>query len=224
MSTCALLFFGKCPTPGRVKTRLARSLGDESAAALAEAFLRDGARRYGAVPSCAPVLAADRPHEPFWKEAFPLPWRIEGQGDGDLGKRLARAFSRELAGFRKVVAIGSDHPALPTEALARFLAEENAIWPTRDGGYAAILLSRADAVPRLFKGIDWSTDRVLVQTMERASADGIAMTRFPETYDVDDESDLDLLARDLSSRDVRAPDFPSHTWKVLRSLSRMSLR
>ena len=214
----ALVFFGKSPVPGKVKTRLARTLGASAAAALAEAFLRDGGRRYAGVPGCSPVLAADDPSDPFWRSAFPPPWRIEAQGEGDLGDRLARAFSREHRRFEKVAALGSDHPALPADGLSRLLAAANGVWPTRDGGYAAIVLSRSHASSRLFQDVEWSTSRVLAQTLARAAAAEIELARMPETYDVDEEEDLERLAADLAGRDPDAPDFPEHTWKALRAL------
>lgn len=214
----ALLLFGKRPAPGRVKTRLARSLGDEGAAALAAAFLRDASRRYAAVPGTVPILAADEPGDPFWPETFGPPWRIEDQGGGDLGERLNRAFERELGAYPKAAAIGADHPALPAADLERFLGEENAVWPTRDGGYAAILLSRAAAPGRLFETIEWSTNRVLAQTLARAGASGLRLTQWAPTDDVDEEADVDRLARDLAARDAAAPDFPRDTWTTLRRL------
>lgn len=223
----ALILFAKRPFPGRVKTRLARAIGAESAAALAEAFLRDGAARWSAMPGCAPVVAADAPDDPFWESVFPAPWRIEPQGEGDLGARLSRAFARELGRFPRAAAIGADHPSLPSVETGAFLREENAIWPARDGGYAAIVLSRGaaerlavDGAPAafLFEEIAWSTPRVLAQTVARAESRGVTLTRFPDTDDVDVPADLDRLARELASRDRSSPDFPSRTWEVLRSI------
>ena len=225
----ALLFFAKLPVPGRVKTRLARTVGAAAAAALAEAFLRDGAERWSAIAGVAPVLAADEPEAPFWRRTFRPPWRVEPQGPGDLGGRLARAFTRELALYDRAVAIGSDHPALPADAFALFLEQpESAVWPARDGGFAAILLSRRDArlvfppdgSRGLFDGIEWSTPRVLEQTIERAASLGARLERVAETDDVDAEEDLERLARELAARDRSAAGFPRHTWEALRSLGR----
>ena len=216
----ALLLFGKRPAPGRVKTRLARALGAENAAALAAAFLSDAARRYRAVPGTVPILAADEPGDPFWAATFPPPWRIEDQGGGDLGERLRRAFDRELAAHPKAAAIGSDHPALPADELGRFLAEDNAVWPTLDGGYAAIVLSRPARRSLPFERIDWSTDRVLAQTLERAVESGLPLTRWTPTADVDEPADVDRLARELAARDAASPDFPRDTWNALRLLGR----
>jgi len=226
-ASTALLLFAKRPEPGRVKTRLARAIGPDAAAALAEAFLRDGAARWAGVSGVEPVVAADAPDDPFFRSAFPPPWRIEPQGGGDLGARLARAFARELARFPRAAAIGADHPGLPAAGFRRFLGEENAVWPARDGGYAAILLSRPAAerlasggAPGafLFESIDWSTPRVLAQTLARAQARGVTLARLPETGDVDEPEDLEVLSRDLGARDRSAADFPRHTWEVLRAL------
>jgi len=221
LNPVALVLFGKVPLPGRVKTRLGRAIGRENAALLSESFLRDASRTFVALASpggLSPVLAADPAPHPFWTDAFPHPWRIEPQGEGDLGRRLARAFEREFGGHERVAVLGSDHPALPADALRRFLESSDAIWPTRDGGYAALILGRRPGVTALFEGIEWSTDAVFEQTVDRARRAGIALEVFPETYDVDRESDLELLARDLEGRDPADPGFPRATWEALGSV------
>jgi len=212
----ALVLYGKLPIPGQVKTRLAPRLGNRGAAALAEAFLRDAAEAYAELDGIVPVVAAGPdPSNSFWPTTFPAPWRIEPQGDGDLGERLRRAFRREFRSFPRVMAVGADHPSLPLDRLARFAAESDAVWPARDGGYAAILLSRSPRALELFDEIPWSTARVLDETAARARRAGISLTLYPETYDVDEPPDLDRLRRDLRERDRRAPGFPRHSWEAL---------
>ena len=224
MKSIGLVLFGKVPLAGSVKTRLARAIGPENAALLSESFLRDASRAFAALATerapgeLSPVLAGDPAPHPFWTDAFPPPWRIEPQGDGDLGARLARAFERELGRHDRVAVVGSDHPALPGDTLKRFLESSGAIWPTRDGGYAALIVGRRAGVAALFEEIDWSTGVVFEQTADRARRAGIDLEVFPETYDVDRESDLELLSRDLESRDPAAPDFPRATWNALGSV------
>jgi uncharacterized protein len=219
LSLVSLVLFGKAPRPGTVKTRLASALGAEGAAELAGAFLEDASSRYARLALARPVLAADPdPGDEFWRRHFGPPWTIAPQGDGDLGARLWRAFEREFHTCEKVCAVGADHPALPLDLFETFLSETGAVWPTRDGGYAAILLPRAGRAGELFEGIPWSTDRVLSATLERARAASIPLAVYPETYDVDEGADLDRLEEDLARRDPAAPDFPGRTWETLRKL------
>jgi rSAM/selenodomain-associated transferase 1 len=215
----ALVLFGKSPDRGKVKTRLAESVGEEGAASLSAAFLKDAAERYAHLPGVEPVLAADpEPETPFFQATFGPPWRRESQGAGDLGARLTRAFRRELAAFDRVAAVGADHPALPSAELDRFLSEGAAVWPAADGGYAAIVLSRPRRADGLFEGIDWSTERVLRQTLDQARRHAIELTVYPTTRDVDREEDLEPLAQLLASLDPRSRDFPRHTSAVLASI------
>ena len=224
MKPAALVLFGKVPLPGSVKTRLARRIGPDAAAALSEAFLRDAARGYSALAAARPfgeislVLAGDPLPHPFWSGVFPDPWRLEPQGEGDLGLRLAAAFRREFRRFERVAVLGADHPALPRAELERFLGSSDAIWPAHDGGYAALLLTRRGSVEELFRGISWSTGSVCAETIERARSVSLSLEVFPETYDVDREEDLRILAEDLAKRDAADPAFPRDTWKTLRLL------
>jgi hypothetical protein len=67
--------------------------------------------------------------------------------------------------------------------------------PARDGGYYLIGLKRAHH--RLFDAIDWSTSRVLAQTLERAAEIELDVELLPEWYDVDSTADLGLLCEEL---------------------------
>ncbi len=120
----SLILFARVPVAGRVKTRLAPRLTGEGALRLYRAFLEDASRLYGAVEAWEPVVATDPdPDAPELAELFPAPWRREAQAQGDLGEKLAAAFSKEFArGAPAAVAVGSDHPALPRLALAEALA------------------------------------------------------------------------------------------------------
>jgi rSAM/selenodomain-associated transferase 1 len=224
LKTTALVLFGKVPLPGRVKTRLASTIGTASAAALSEAFLRDASRGLLEISRGFPegevstVLAADPVPHPFWVEVFAPPWRIEAQGEGDLGRRLDAAFGREFERHEKVAVLGADHPALPGGMLRRFLQSSDAIWPTRDGGYAGLLLSRRSSVAALFEGMEWSTPTVCRETIERARRASIDLEVFPETEDVDRDEDLGRLAADLAGRDRGDRDFPRFTWEALHRL------
>jgi hypothetical protein len=61
---------------------------------------------------------------------------------------------------------------------------------------------------RLFERIDWSTERVLEQTLERASEIGLETALLPTWYDVDDAATLERLHRELSpAAGEAAPNF-----------------
>lgn len=204
MAGRTLLVLTKEPVPGRVKTRLARTVGDAAAASLAWALLTDvlvGAS--AAAARCRARLevwhAPDLPSGSLFglvARAAPAA-RLRPQGVGDLGERLARAFAG-ASGAR--VAVGSDAPALPAGALeAAFdgLYEPRAatLGPTADGGYYAIGLGAALA-PELLRGpIRWSTPHAREDTAAALEAAGAApVALLPPAVDVDDLASLRALA------------------------------
>ena len=56
--------------------------------------------------------------------------------------------------------------------------------PARDGGYWMIGMSRH--LPSLFDGIEWSTQKVLEQTMKKAAAQGESVSLLDTLEDIDD--------------------------------------
>lgn len=190
-----LLVFAKAPIPGRVKTRLARTIGDGAAAlayrALAERTLATAAaaRRAGVVANVELWLdpESDAATVEPWRERFGT--TIERQAGADLGARMRHALRASLARGRPAILIGTDVPGYDVAYLAAAAAalerRDAVIGPAVDGGYVLIGLARdVDA----FAGVPWSTERVLAATRSRlavegASHDELAPLRDVDTYD-----------------------------------------
>ena len=192
--------FAKAPVAGQVKTRLAPLLGLEGAARLharlvVRAIAEASASAVGAVELwCAP----DASHPFFVECAARHGVRLRVQGEGDLGRRMARAFATAHAEGSALVLVGSDCPALDRDALrsaATALREvDAAIAPAEDGGYGLIALARSHAP--LFDGIPWSTATVMAETRERLARSGLAWRELPRTWDVDRPEDYERLCRE----------------------------
>jgi hypothetical protein len=113
------------------------------------------------------------------------------------------------AGHASAVVLNSDSPTLPTSLLvetAEMLArpgDHAVLGPSIDGGY--YLLGIKQAHRRLFDDIDWSTDRVASQTLERAQEIGLDVHCLPAWYDVDDSQALRQLHAELFDGDSLDP-------------------
>ncbi|MHB1417133.1 MAG: TIGR04282 family arsenosugar biosynthesis glycosyltransferase [Chloroflexota bacterium] len=213
----ALAVMARYPQVGQVKTRLAVEIGAAAATDLYTGFLRDIYLR---------LSGPKRPWRLYW--AYTPVGRslatLLGEGNyvpqrgGDLGDRLHSVFRDLLGrGFRRVAIIGSDSPHLPVDwieqAFAALAEADVVLGPADDGGYYLIGLRQAHD---LFRGIAWSTEKVLAQTLERAKELGLTVALLPRTFDVDDGEGLDKL-RDCLDGDGRRRELP-HTSAVLAGL------
>ncbi len=203
----ALVVFAKVPVPGAVKTRLTSLLTPAEAADLYAAFLRDSLDAYRALPA-AVRLYLDAP-----AEAVPPDLVGEGvslhrqQGDG-LGARMLKAFVETfVAGFERIVIIGTDHPTLPLAFIGRAFEELTeplsvVLGPSDDGGY--YLLGMNDLHPDLFEGMTYSHGAVFEQTLRRANALAAHVSILPPWYDVDTPDTLRRLVADLDTTEEGA--------------------
>jgi len=220
-----LVLFARAPVAGLVKTRLAAVLSSEGAARLYRAFLEDASRVYVGPEWSSALYADPDPDEPCLAAIFGSPWRRERQREGDLGARLIGAFEAERSrGANAVLAVGSDHPALPRHSLRELFravtsGEDAAVIPARDGGYCAIALSRRAAPDTLFRGIPWSTDETLSVTLDSARRAGLRVAIAEPAYDVDRPEDLEQLATDLATRNPAEADYPSATAAALARIA-----
>ena len=214
-----VLVFAKSPRPGRVKTRLAGLLGPEGASRLYEALLTDTVLAVASVPGVRRVIACDPPEDLDWfVSRFGDGFQLTSQGPGDFGQRLHGCFEEAFAqGARRAVVVGSDLPTLNGSCIAgafRLLhSHDLVLGPADDGGY--YLMGLARMVPELFQDVDWSTDRVLDQTLDRARRARLTFTRLDAECDVDDGLSLRKLVRNLTRRPESTA---ANTRRVLREL------
>lgn len=199
-----LVVLAKQPLRGHSKTRLARSIGEEQAQGLAEAFVLDTLALVNAAREKRQALLAYSPPtaEPWFVRHAPSLTLIV-QADGDLGARIHSATSTAFArGAERCVVIGTDMPHLERaridEAFESLATDDLVLGPSEDGGYYLIALKRED--PRLFQEIDWSTAHVLGQTMQRATELGLTVKLLPTEFDIDDADDLTKLRGLLEQR------------------------
>lgn len=208
---CALGIMTKAPEAGKVKTRLTPPLTSTEAAALNECFLRDlsGSIVDAAARSPARGVAIYTPvgKESVYMEILPDGFLMIPQRGENFGERLSLAVTDLLAaGFSAVCLINSDSPTVPAENFAqasRALTKPGdriVLGPSDDGGYYLIGLKQMHH--RMFEQIDWSTERVLEQTLQRAKEVGISVKQLPYGFDVDDGETLQRLCEELMAIDV----------------------
>ncbi len=178
--------FARAPELGRVKTRLARVLGEEAAleayVELVEGTLRT--LEAGAFDCELWFEGAQNDTLRRWQSDYGLP--AFEQPKTDLGGRMLAA----IAAGAKVV-VGSDIPVLDAayveEALARLARADVVLGPVEDGGYC--LVGMNEPHPELFRSIEWSTATVIEQTLSRTTAARLNVALLDTLWDVDDHAD-----------------------------------
>jgi len=183
----------KAPRPGRVKTRLAREIGDVAAARFHRhntlaviRRLRDP--RWRLVLAVAPEAAQTAR---WWPPGLP---RVN-QGRGDLGARMARVFAQ--AGPGPALIVGSDIPRITAERIAAALralrGADAVLGPAPDGGYWLIGLRRQPAPRGLFDGVRWSGPQARADTIANVKATGLRIALADQLSDVDDAASYRAL-------------------------------
>lgn len=193
MTGTRVVIFAKAPVPGRVKTRLIPALGAHGAGRLAgEMLTHTVAEAVASGVDHVEICVDPHPAHPDWDRYIPHHLPLSGQGEGDLGERLARTARRVIDGGEKVMLIGTDCPALDRRriaAAARALETHDAvIYPAHDGGYVLLGLGRFDAT--IFEGIAWSTATVAADTIARIGTLGWSLHIGETLRDVDVPADL----------------------------------
>ena len=196
MSNNTLLIFTRNLVHGKVKTRLAATIGDDKALAVYRLLLEHTAQATKNIEATCIVYYSDAIAE---GDAWDNTYLKSVQQGNDLGERMANAFYDRLKnGYQKVGIIGTDCYELTSgiiaDAFQQLDQHDVVIGPALDGGY--YLLGIKTFYPQLFDGVAWSTDSVLEETLSRCRKLSLSCFLLPLLSDIDDEKDLahiDLL-------------------------------
>jgi uncharacterized protein len=198
-SAVSIAILAKAPIPGLAKTRLIPTIGAHAAAALQER-LTERAVITALAADVGPVTvwcAPDSTHDTFFKLVARARITLRPQPKGDLGSRMLAAAT---AANGPTLVIGTDCPAL-TEVHLRGAANtlrdgiDVILIPAEDGGY--VLIGMRSAQPTLFAGIAWGTKTVLADTRARIIEQRLVLSEQPPLWDVDTDSDLARLEREI---------------------------
>ncbi|MDR7128322.1 rSAM/selenodomain-associated transferase 1 [Algoriphagus sp. 4150] len=189
-----LLIFQKNAELGKVKTRLAATLGDQAAF---EVYGQLVQYTHSVASPChaQKILFFSNFPEGDLSE-YPANYRFELQSGKGLGEKMRNAFQLLFdEKFDRLVIIGTDCAEITSEhisaAFEKLGTNDVVIGPAEDGGY--YLLGMRIFIPGLFEGIPWSTDQVTSLTKEYLTRNEISFTLLPTLSDVDLEEDWERV-------------------------------
>jgi rSAM/selenodomain-associated transferase 1 len=201
-----LIVFTRYPEPGRAKTRLIPVLGTSGATHLHKRLAEHAIAQARSVADqgvASVEIHFDGGEKDSMRRWLGSTHTFRRQEGPDLGTRMARAFQEAFtAGVEATVIMGTDCPDLGTGTLIRAFAEldhcDLILGPALDGGYYLIGLRRPAA--ELFGEIDWSTDQVLAQTLDRATKMGLQIVQLEKLQDIDRPEDLERASLFLGEK------------------------
>ena len=194
MEKCMLLIFVKRPEAGKVKTRLAATIGKQKALKIYLKLLKR-TQEISQPLSCTKtvyytpgIVENDFFETQHYQKAL--------QSEGDLGQRMQKGFEDAFSqGYQKVCIIGSDCYELNTnilkQAFDKLDENEVVIGPSTDGGYYLLGMKKMHLA--LFQNKNWSTASVLPDTLNDLENTNLSFALLPVLTDVDEEKDLVTL-------------------------------
>lgn len=198
MNKNLIIVFVRTPELGKVKTRLAKSIGDVSALTIYKLLLKHTETVLHDLSFDKVVYYSEKVEEnDFWEARL---FEKKRQKGADLGKRMQHAFETAFEqGYQKVLIIGSDLFDLKSiHITTAFEALENhdlTIGPSLDGGY--YLLGMKELYPAVFKNKKWGTDSILENTLKDLQQQNVKLLE--ALNDIDTFEDLqqqpDLLKK-----------------------------
>ncbi|ARV06501.1 glycosyltransferase [Polaribacter sp. SA4-10] len=185
-----LLIFTRNPELGKVKSRLAKTVGDETALEIYKFLLQKTQNISAKVTSDKAVYYSVKIRkDDIWDENS---YQKHQQVGEDLGIRMQYAFEQSFAaGYEKVMIIGSDLYDLTTEnienAFQKLDTNEVVLGPAEDGGY--YLLGMKSLEENIFKNKNWGTETVRKDTLDDLTDKKVHLLQ--ELNDVDVFEDIE---------------------------------
>jgi len=185
----ALVIFAKNPVKGKVKTRLAKDIGEQKALEVYKKLLQLNYLNTKDL-NCKKFIYYSEFAD---KDLFDISYEIKIQSDGDLGIKMRNAFTEIFnSGYDKAILIGTDCPGLKMDIIRQaFDSLDNfdlVFGPANDGGYYLIGMKHANDY--LFENIKWSTKFVLEDSIAKVRGKILKHILLETLSDVDTSEDL----------------------------------
>ena len=186
-----LIIFARNPELGKIKTRLAKTLGDEMALAIYYKLLAHAQQiTHNLDYDKAVYYSSYADTEDNWDNRV---YKKKVQKGHDLGERMFNAIDDALAaGYESVVLIGTDIYELTSEiidnAFNKLTVHDVVIGPAKDGGYYLIGMKKPNS--SIFKLSAWSTPGVFSETVKRIENADLSWAKTALLNDIDEPEDL----------------------------------
>ena len=187
----AIIVFVRKPELGKVKTRLAKTIGSEAALKVYTNLLIHTKGAIVNLPCDKFIFYTDAVDEnDIWENTI---FNKRSQIGNNLGERMSHAFNLLFdKGYSKVIIVGSDCPGLNQQIIEQSfnaLQEHDVVLgPTYDGGY--FLLGLKFFIKNIFENINWSTPQVFSQTIKAIDTSKKTIYLLDTLSDIDTEADL----------------------------------
>lgn len=167
MSKNLIIVFTRNPELGKVKTRLAKTIGNQSALNIYNYLLKHTEQTIRNIHCDKAVFYSVKIREnDIWDSNIYQKLQQKGK---DLGARMSNAFKYAFENnYKKVIIIGSDlfdlKPQHILTALNKLDKHDIVIGPAQDGGY--YLLGMKKKYSRIFENKAWGTSTILKDTLK----------------------------------------------------------
>ncbi len=194
MKKAALIIFQKNEELGKVKTRLAVTVGEEKALEIYRILISYTYQVIQDLPLTTYIFFSN--FIPNSVADIPSNFVLRLQEGENLGERMSNAFQLLFkSGYQRILILGTDCAQLESrhikDAIQKLDEKDVVIGPAEDGGY--YLLGMNKSTTSLFEEIEWSTSQVFSQTIEKLTRAELSYDTIETLSDVDVEEDWEKV-------------------------------
>lgn len=183
-----LIIFVKNIRLGKVKTRLAKTIGNEGAFEVYKHLVKITEKVSEKISVDKHIYFSDTIIEEKWPKSKKFI-----QKGVDLGQKMQNSIKKGFEdGYEKIILIGSDLPDISPQIIYQGFDKLNkksiVFGPAEDGGYYLIGLTQQHNI--IFKNKPWSQSNLLTTTLDELTFNKISFSLLKSLNDIDTVEDL----------------------------------
>ena len=188
MNKDLLIVFVKNIKLGKVKTRLAKTIGNQDAVDVYKILVNKTEEVTTSITVDKHICFSDEIDSTKWNNNFKT-----AQKGNDLGERMKNAFNNGFKkGYNNIILIGSDLPDISEtiliNAFKKLESNDTVFGPAEDGGYYLVGMKQLHDC--IFDNKAWSTSNLLNDTLEELKSQSISVELLRTLNDIDTFEDL----------------------------------